>query len=98
MEGSSAELVDLDECVRQQARRLLADDLSLAEFEEWFAGATWDEDSSDLVANVNHLLSEGRSDVELLRAELQRLVSTICLEMRFGVNQTISRRMELAGR
>lgn len=48
---------DIDVAVRQEAWRVVHDDLPVNEFEEWFAGITWDHRSA-LVADVELLLAE----------------------------------------
>ena len=74
------EAITLDREVRSHALSLLSGDLTLAEFEDWFVAAGWDE-RTELVAKIDHLLAERNllSDAEFSE-ELSRYLSTVWIK------------------
>jgi hypothetical protein len=70
----------LDQEVRSHALSLLSGDLTLAEFEDWFVAAGWDE-RTELVAKIDHLLAEKDliSGAEF-NEELSQYLSTVWIK------------------
>jgi hypothetical protein len=76
--------------IRKQLARFLSEQISLDEFEQWFAPYSWnihkggDAESQRLAFAIEHKLSQFEDDCDDLRVELARIEGASIGETRFG--------------